>query len=58
MPVHVAADATRVESDYVYVLPTDVILGIEEAVHQVRRSNAGRCERKPIDIFFSALAVD
>ncbi len=57
MPVFIAADGMEVEKDQVYVLPADAVLGIEKRRLQVRKSKGYR-ERKPIDIFFSALAVD
>src|SRR3954453_3837005 len=58
MAVHVAADNRLVEPDHVYVLPADAILGIERGRLRITKPNAGRRERKPIDIFFSALATD
>jgi two-component system CheB/CheR fusion protein len=58
LPVHVAADDQRVEPDHVYVLPADAVLGIDGGRLRITRPNAGRRERKPIDIFFSALAAD
>jgi two-component system CheB/CheR fusion protein len=42
----------------VYVLAADSILGIENGRLQLRRQSAARRERKPIDIFFGALARD
>jgi two-component system CheB/CheR fusion protein len=39
-------------------LPANAILGIEKRRLQVRKPNSERRERKPIDIFFSALAAD
>ncbi|WP_243672494.1 CheR family methyltransferase [Paraburkholderia kirstenboschensis] len=58
LPVHVAADGMQVEVNNVYVLPSDVILGIENGRLRLRAQIAGRRERKPIDIFFSELAND
>jgi len=58
MPVSVAADQTPIERDSVYVLPSDAILGIEKRTLQLRKLDSTRPERKPIDIFFSALAKD
>jgi two-component system CheB/CheR fusion protein len=57
LPVHVAVHDVPVEMDNVYVLPADAVLGIEGRRLQLRR-NGGRGERKPIDLFFSTLAVD
>jgi two-component system, chemotaxis family, CheB/CheR fusion protein len=56
--VHIAADELLVEPNHVYVLPADAILSIKKRHLQIRRPNSGRRERKPIDIFFSALAAD
>ncbi|WP_277819204.1 CheR family methyltransferase [Teichococcus vastitatis] len=58
MPVQVAADGAQVEPDHVYVLPADAILSIEGQRLVIRQPEPGRRHRKPIDIFFSALAVD
>ena len=58
LPVRIAADGMLVERDTVYVLPADAVLGIEGGRLQLQRPNAARRERKPIDIFFSALAAD
>ena len=57
MPVHVAADGMDVEVDHIYVMPADSILGIANRKLELRK-NSSRRERKPIDIFMSALAVD
>ncbi|MER8482111.1 CheR family methyltransferase [Mesorhizobium sp. M1322] len=58
MPVVVVEDATTVLSDHVYVMPQNVVLTIEKGVLHLRQSNVLSRERKPIDIFFSALAED
>ena len=58
LSVHVATDGMLVEINNVYVLPAGAILGIEKRCLRVSKPNAGRRERKPIDIFFSALAAD
>ncbi len=57
LPVRVAADAMTVEVDNIYVMPADSILSIENRRLTLRKNNTRR-ERKPIDIFMSALAVD
>jgi two-component system CheB/CheR fusion protein len=57
LPVHVAVDDMPVAMNHVYVLPADAALGIERRRLQLRR-NGIRGERKPIDLFFSTLAVD
>ena len=57
MPVHVAEDGTVIERDSVYVLSADSIISIHDRRLSVRKNTKHR-ERKPIDIFFSALAVD
>ncbi|RWP27476.1 MAG: chemotaxis protein CheR [Mesorhizobium sp.] len=58
MPVVVVEDGTTVLSDHVYVMPQNVVLTIEKGVLHLRPSNVLSRERKPIDIFFSALAED
>ena len=58
LPVQVAQDGMAVEANRVYVMPADAILSIGQRRLLVRRTGPGRRERNPIDIFFSALAVD
>jgi two-component system CheB/CheR fusion protein len=58
LPVKVIADGMAVEKDCVYVLASDTLLGIEAGRLRIREQQAGRRERKPIDVFFSALAAD
>src|SRR3954470_7251135 len=58
MTIHIAADDRQIEPDHVYVLPADAILGIAQGRLQIIKPNVGQRERKPIDIFFSALAAD
>lgn len=58
MPVVVVEDGATVLSDHVYVMPQNVVLTIERGVLHLRQFNVLSRERKPIDIFFSALAED
>jgi two-component system CheB/CheR fusion protein len=58
MPVHTAADGTLVAINSVHVLPADALLGIENGRLQVKCPQTLTRERKPIDIFFGALAKD
>jgi two-component system, chemotaxis family, CheB/CheR fusion protein len=58
MPVVVAEDGAAVEPDRVYVMPPNAIMTIAEGRLALRRPNAVNRERKPIDIFFSALGED
>ena len=58
LPVHVAEDGRVVEQDHVYVLPADAVLSIANGRLQIGRLSAPRRARKPIDIFFTALAID
>ncbi|MBZ9673227.1 CheR family methyltransferase [Mesorhizobium sp. ES1-3] len=58
MPVVVVEDGVAVEPDHVYVMPENVTLVIEDGVLHPRRPNGLTQERKPVDIFFSALADD
>jgi two-component system CheB/CheR fusion protein len=58
LAVQIAVDGTLLEVNHVYVLPADAILSIERGHLQIRKPNVRGRERKPIDIFFSALAAD
>ncbi|PRX32181.1 two-component system CheB/CheR fusion protein [Paraburkholderia sp. BL18I3N2] len=58
LPVQVAADGMPIEINHVYVLPSDVVLGVENNHLRVHAQQTGRRERKPIDIFLSELAND
>ena len=58
MPVNVVQQGAEVHPNAVYVLSSDSVLGIERGRLQLRRQPSDRRERKPIDIFFSALARD
>ncbi|RUY47017.1 chemotaxis protein CheB, partial [Mesorhizobium sp. M7A.F.Ca.CA.002.07.1.1] len=58
MPVVVAEDGIAVVPDHVYVMPQNVTLAIANGVLRLRRPNGLTQERKPVDIFFSALAED
>lgn len=58
LPVHVAEHEMEVLPDAVYVLSADAVLGIKAGRLQVRKQPPGRRERKPIDVFLSALAQD
>lgn len=58
MPVVVAEEGVAVQPDQVYVMPQNVVLTIRNGALSLRRPNTLNRERKPIDIFFSALAED
>ena len=58
LPVHLAEHGMKVLPNAVYVLSADAVLGIEAGRLQVRKQIPGRRERKPIDVFLSALAQD
>ncbi|RWH84534.1 MAG: chemotaxis protein CheR [Mesorhizobium sp.] len=58
MPVVVAEDGITVLADHVYVMPQNVVITIDKGVLHLRQSNVLSRERKPIDIFLSALAED
>lgn len=58
LEVQIAADGTAVAMNCVYVLPADAILSITKGRLVIRRPPPGQRERKPIDIFFSSLAID
>ena len=58
MEVRVATDDVEIERDCVYVLPSNAVLSVEDGRLKLAEPAPGPPERKPIDIFFSALAVD
>jgi two-component system, chemotaxis family, CheB/CheR fusion protein len=58
MPVLVAEDGALVNPNSVYVMPHNAILTIEGGVLKLRRPDPVNRERKPVDIFLSALAED
>ncbi len=57
MPVTVAANNTRVESNHVYVMPCNVTLTIDKGILRTRELDPMNRERKPIDIFLVSLAL-
>jgi two-component system, chemotaxis family, CheB/CheR fusion protein len=58
LSVHKAVDDVEVKPNCVYVLPADALIGITDGRLQVSKIDTGHRERKPIDIFLSALAKD
>lgn len=58
MQAEVAENRQAVSPGRVYVMPENAILTIVDGVLNLKRPNALERERKPIDIFFSALAKD
>jgi two-component system CheB/CheR fusion protein len=58
MPVHVAASGMLVAPNNVYVLPEDAVLSIERGYLLIIRPDGSQRVRKPVDVFFSALARD
>jgi len=58
LPVHTVVDGEPAQKDHVYVLPSDVMLGVEQGNLRIHPQNALQRERKPIDVFFSSLAED
>jgi two-component system CheB/CheR fusion protein len=58
MTVQIAADGAQVGRNCVYVLPSDAILSIRRGRLEIRKLEPNKRERKPIDIFLSALAKD
>jgi two-component system, chemotaxis family, CheB/CheR fusion protein len=57
LEVRVVEEGVKVEVNTVYILAYDAILTLEN-LKFVLRKNTSRRERKPIDIFFSSLAID
>ncbi|QYD67047.1 PAS domain-containing protein [Paraburkholderia edwinii] len=58
MPVHAIANGTPIKVNNVYLLPTDAVVSVSNRVLHVQAQDRQRRERKPVDLFFSALAVD
>ncbi|TPK76105.1 CheR family methyltransferase [Mesorhizobium sp. B2-4-17] len=58
MPVAVAKDGVGAEPDHVYVMPQNAVLSIKDGTLKLHQTNVSNRERKPIDVFFSALAED
>ena len=58
MAVHPVRSGARLGPNCVYVLPENALAGVEDGVLLLRRLDPVHRERKPIDIFFAALARD
>jgi len=58
MPVHVITDNTSIDVDTVYLLPSDAVVSMDNRILHVQAQDKHRRERKPVDVFFSALAAD
>ncbi|AXB80733.1 CheR family methyltransferase [Novosphingobium sp. P6W] len=58
MPVQDASDGLEVQPNHVYVLPAHAVLGFSDGCLRMRSPREGIRERRPIDIFLSALAKD
>lgn len=58
MPVLVAEDGAAIERNHVYVMPPNAIMTMAGGRLILRHPSAISRERKPIDIFFGALAED
>ncbi|HWE99185.1 MAG TPA: CheR family methyltransferase [Caulobacteraceae bacterium] len=58
MPVNEAVDGVEVDPNEVHILPAHAVLGIADGRLSVRRVGSTRRDRKPIDVFFAALAKD
>ncbi len=58
LQLHVAEDGAEILPNTVHVLPADAVISIRNGRLRLRRQEAGHRERKPIDLFFTALAAD
>ena len=57
MKVEVARDEQRLEPDHIYVMPQSTVLHISKGILR-SHPTSGKREPKPIDVFFSSLAID
>lgn len=58
LPVAIATDGARIEINRVYVAPAGAVLGVAGGCLTVAQSSGRKRERRPIDAFFGALAID
>lgn len=58
VPVSQVADGMAVEDGYIYVIPPKTIMTIERRVLHLREREPLTLANRPIDVFFSALAID
>ncbi len=58
MSVNPVRHGAELKPDCIYVLPENALVSLEGGVLQLSKLDPSRRERKPIDIFFAALAVD
>jgi len=58
MPVRQATEGVQVAAGQVFVIPPNMLMTIEDGRLHVRTPSAPVRESKPIDIFFTSLAVD
>jgi len=58
MPVLLAEDGARVQRDHVYVIPPNVVLGIQDSTLRLSPRSASMHPYYPIDQFLFALAED
>ena len=57
MKVEVAQDEQRLKPDHIYVMPQGTVLHISKGILR-SHPTSGKREPKPIDVFFSSLAID
>ncbi|MGO4917753.1 CheR family methyltransferase [Pseudogemmobacter sp. W21_MBD1_M6] len=58
LPVEVIKDGDPVRAGIVHVMPENVVLSIRDGIFRLLEVDPAHRERKPIDVFFSALAID
>jgi two-component system CheB/CheR fusion protein len=58
MPVTAAADGAPVTANSVFVIPPNAVLTIAEGVLRLSQPAPAREHRRPVDAFFTSLAVD
>ncbi len=58
MPVKIAEDGVEVQPNEVYVLGEMATVGLENGRLRIEKQDAEKREHKPIDLFFTSLAMD
>lgn len=58
IPVHVATNDMQIAPDNIYVMPENAVMSVTDGRLRLQVIDTAHRERKPIDVFFAALAID